>query len=106
MAQQVVKIELKGKRLLEALQPLLKDQLPNDAQVEGVWHNPVDNTVGFIVGSKDYGLVEGGDLVLYAPALPFLSAKEQKEVIQGQASTETSGTSTSETQGQSSKTGK
>jgi hypothetical protein len=81
MSNQVVKIELKGKRFLELLQTVLKDQLPADATVEAVYHNPHSDMVGVLVASKDYPVVEGGDLVFYAKGLELLSAKEFKTVV-------------------------
>jgi hypothetical protein len=86
MSNQVVKIELKGKRFLELLQTVLKDQLPADATVDAAYNNPGNDTVGFLVASKDYPVVEGGDLVFYARALDLISVKDLKAVIeQGQA---------------------
>jgi hypothetical protein len=81
-SNQVVKIEFKGKRFLELLQTVLKDELPADASVEAVYHNPHSDMVGVLVASKDYPVVEGGDLVFYARALDLLSAKEFKTAVE------------------------
>jgi hypothetical protein len=86
MSNQVVKIELKGKRFLELLQTVLKDELPADASVEAVYHNPA---LGHGRGAGSLEGLPGGRgwrSGFYARALDLISAKEFKTVIeQGQA---------------------
>jgi hypothetical protein len=64
----VKKIELSGPQLLEALQPLLKEQLPPDAKVVASYVRG-QTGAGVLIESADYNDIEGGDLVFYAPEL-------------------------------------
>lgn len=65
--------EAKEGEIIPALRKIA--DLPKDAAVHAVYH--IQDKVGVLVESAEYGNLEAGDLVYYAPVIPLKPTPEK-----------------------------